>query len=92
MNKKVYFTSDKFNQFFKEIEDDLLELVGYTAYNGSLLIGEITEIYDNTSQLLAEIKHNQETFLVPLVEDFIISIDDAKKKVIMELPEGILTL
>ncbi len=92
VNKEVYCKAKIFNQYFEPLEDELLALIGYTAFNGHHRIGEIREIYDNTAQLLAEIEHDQGTVLVPLIEEFIVSIDDNKKIVILDLPEGILEL
>ena len=92
VNKTVFVKSSQFDQFFKYVENDLFDLMGYTVYNGKEYIGEITEIFDNTAQLLAEIKKQDQVYLIPLIEEFIISVDDAKKKLVMELPEGLLNL
>jgi 16S rRNA processing protein RimM len=54
-------------------------------------IGKLIDVIQNKSQDLYEIQlENGETFLLPAVEEFIINIDLAKRKMIVKLIEGLI--
>lgn len=69
-------------------------LVGYTAtdrQNGNL--GQITDIDMQVgANPLFVIEHNGNEILVPVADEFIVNIDDTKKIVTFDLPEGLIDL
>ncbi len=55
-------------------------------------LGTITEIDDATANVLFVIDHEGETLLIPAVDEFVTKIDEKKKTIYMEVPEGLLQL
>jgi 16S rRNA processing protein RimM len=71
--------------------NDLSSLTGFhiTTADKSLA-GFITDIIDNPGQLLINVETKTgEQLLIPLHEDLIVRIDQRKKLIIMDLPEGL---
>jgi 16S rRNA processing protein RimM len=74
-----------------EKEMDWFDLVGYFAVDkvyGAL--GKIEHIEESPQQLIAQCSVNGKVILFPLHEDFISEIDDEKKQLYLDLPEGLL--
>lgn len=71
----------------------LFDLIGYTLFDGEEPVGEITDIDDATVNLLL-IVHTPagKTVYVPFAPEFVAAIDPEQKKVVMNIPEGILDL
>jgi 16S rRNA processing protein RimM len=65
---------------------------GYTLFNDGENIGEVLELIEYPQQQMALIKYKNRDVLVPLNEHFVVKLDDAKKEVYLDLPEGILDL
>jgi 16S rRNA processing protein RimM len=77
-----------------EYEEDVLE---YAHVTGFLLvdktlgeIGLIDEVLEMPQQEMAFLKYHKREVLVPLNEHLIVEIDLKNKKVMMDLPEGLL--
>lgn len=73
---------------------DANNIIGFKVFlSDSTPLGAITDIIENPGQWLLIIKSpaNRE-ILIPLHEDFLVSIDKKKKSVIMDLPEGLIEL
>jgi 16S rRNA processing protein RimM len=70
---------------------DTNNLTGYKVFlPDSNLLGIITDIIENPGQWLLIIESPaKKELLIPLHEDFIVSIDKKKKSLIMDLPEGL---
>jgi len=85
---KVYLTS-----VGEEIvkSEDFSELTGYVVQSDdNVLIGYIKEIIQNPGQwLLNIISPGNKEILMPFHKDFIISVDDDKRVLVMKLPEGL---
>lgn len=86
----VYLTSGP------EVSDDesYSGILGYTVADQSgQTVGKIEEIIENPGQLLLRIvsAENKE-LLLPLHEDLVIKLEKRKRRIIMELPEGITDL
>lgn len=81
-------------------EMDPVELEGSSFYVGYHIltkekeeIGEITAIDDSTENILFELSTpDGEELLIPAQDEFIVEIDDKKRTITMDLPEGILLL
>ncbi|MGB1217152.1 MAG: ribosome maturation factor RimM [Saprospiraceae bacterium] len=68
-------------------------LVGYTIKDVNLgEIGEIEHIEELPQQEIAMLEKNGKDIMIPLNDSFILSMDDEKKMILMELPEGLLDL
>lgn len=83
-------------------DDDLTEILDEEPYNdlvgfiisdmNSGIIGEIVQIMELPHQFLAQVFKEKKEILIPMNEDFIIHIDEKKKTVEMQLPDGFLEI
>ena len=77
-----------------EIPDDALEyerLQGYMMLDKTIgEIGPIDEVVEMPQQEMAFLHYKGHEVLIPLNQQLILAIDDAKRSVLMDLPEGLL--
>ncbi len=81
-------------------EDELYfeDLVGWEAVVGKGLRGKITAFHDSEMNPLLEIeleggrRADGGTELIPAQEDFIVEVDEQARRVVFDLPEGLLGL
>ncbi|MDR0789366.1 MAG: ribosome maturation factor RimM [Bacteroidales bacterium] len=69
------------------------EVVGFNVEDevfGS--IGSVREVIDNSPQALFSIDHCGKEVLVPIIDDFIVSIDREQKLITLHCPEGLINL
>jgi 16S rRNA processing protein RimM len=85
---RVFLTSD---ETFDIKGNELHNFNGYKVHgSGNKTIGTVKEIVKNPGQLLLNIRNRKgEEILIPLHEDFIISLDNKRKIIKMDLPEGL---
>lgn len=79
----------------KESEEDLgiHFFVGFTVIDKQLgSLGKITEVDESTENVLFVIDKEGEELLIPATDDFISDIDEAKRIIHMNLPEGLVNL
>lgn len=69
-------------------DDDFTFIIGWTLDG----VGEITDFIDIPANPCIEVSYNGSTVVVPMHEDLIISLDEKKRLLKMELPEGLLDL
>ena len=71
--------------------EEINNLIDYKVVTSrNIIIGTIREVIPNPGQwLLSVISDSNKTVLIPLHEHFIVRIDNDKKLLIMELPEGL---
>ena len=75
----------------ERVNRDLTGFEIYTADN--LFIGTIKEVAENNKQfLITAISASNKEILIPLHEDLVVMVDNKLKKVVMSLPEGLITL
>lgn len=79
-----------------EVPDDGLE---YTFLEGFVLsdkntgeVGTIEEVIDMPQQEMAVVVYKGREILIPLDEQVIVTISEAKKTILMDLPDGLLDL
>ena len=66
-------------------------LEGFAIYDAcEKPLGKIIRLIEMPQQLLAEISYQQQLVLIPIVEDWILHFDKRKKRIDMELPDGLL--
>jgi len=69
------------------------EVIGFTVEDKSFgVVGTISDINDSTAQALFEIDREGKEILIPLNDEFIVSIDRTNKKVIVDTPPGLIQL
>ena len=80
---------------FPDLNEDgnVLELLNYKVYDKEKgYLGEVSEINDSTAQTLITVKNNRTEILIPLVDQFIESIDTEKKEIHVDVPAELLSL
>ena len=89
--KDIFAKDDDLTEILEE--EPYNDLVGFTITDKNLgIIGEIAEIIELPHQFLAQVFKEQKEILIPMNEDFIINIDENKKTIEMQLPDGLLEI
>jgi len=65
---------------------------GWELWSDSNLIGPIVDWIDREAQPLLEVSYMDRSVLIPFTEDWLIESDPISKKLVMNLPEGLLDL
>ena len=69
------------------------EVIGFEIEDKRLgIIGKIVSINDTSAQPLFEVIYGDVEILVPMIDQFLVKIDRENKKVIMDLPEGLVEM
>ena len=69
------------------------EVIGFEIEDQRLgIFGKIVSINDTSAQPLFEVINGNVEILVPMIDQFLIKIDREHKKVIMDLPEGLVEM
>ncbi|TBX70646.1 16S rRNA processing protein RimM [Flavobacterium silvisoli] len=69
------------------------EVIGFEVEDKRLgVFGKIVSINDTTAQPLFEVVNGSVEILVPMIDQFLVKIDRENKKVIMDLPEGLIEM
>jgi len=89
VNSQLYLEDKTVSQFFKKVANEYSFLIGYTAYDHDTELGPVTDILSHPAQILAEISVKGTDVLIPLVDDLVIEIDKRKKKIVFDVPVGL---
>lgn len=69
------------------------EVIGFQIEDQRLgIVGDIVSINDSSAQTLFEVLNGSLELLIPMIDQFIVKIDRENKKVIMNLPEGLVEM
>lgn len=70
------------------------EVIGFDIEDKRLgIVGKIVSINDSAAQPLFEVlKDNVTEILIPMIDHFIVSVDRKNKKIVMDLPEGLIEM
>ncbi|MEY4433066.1 MAG: rRNA processing protein RimM [Bacteroidota bacterium] len=69
------------------------EVIGFEVEDPRLgIVGKIQSINDSTAQPLFEVLKGDIEILIPMVDHFLVKIDRDNKKVVMNLPEGLIEM
>ncbi len=89
--KDIFAKDDDLSEILDGEEFD--ELVGYEITDKNIgSIGKIEAIVEMPFQFLAKVLKDKKEILIPLNDDFILNINDQKKIVEMQLPDGFLKI
>jgi 16S rRNA processing protein RimM len=69
-----------------------LSMLGYMLYDKEQALSEIREVIEQPHQVLAKIIYKEKEMLIPINEAFIVKMDAKHKKIILDLPEGLLDI
>ena len=68
-------------------------ILGYKIYSDGKLIGTIEGVDDTTANILfSVVTESGEELLIPATDDFVEDIDDEKREITMNLPDGLLDM
>jgi len=84
LDKLPKLTGDKF--YYHEITGFAVEDVSYGP------IGTITGVNDNTAQALFVIDANGKEVLIPVNDNFIKKLNREERKIILDVPEGLIEI
>jgi 16S rRNA processing protein RimM len=90
--KKIYVTQDQISEEITVSVSKFGDIEGYMVFNDDIELGEVEEVIEYPSQLMIKINYNNNEKLLPLVNEFLINIDQKKKIIVLHLPDGILEL
>lgn len=69
------------------------EVIGFEIEDKRLgVFGKIVSINDTSAQPLFEVVNGEVEILIPMIDKFLVKIDRENKKVIMDLPEGLVEM
>ena len=69
------------------------EVIGFEVEDQRLgVVGTIQSINDSTAQPLFEVLYGGVEILIPMIDHFLVTIDRDNKKVVMNLPEGLIEM
>jgi 16S rRNA processing protein RimM len=88
VGKKVFIATDLIMEHQPETDWIGYELADKT--HGSL--GKITGVSDNGQQVLVTLVYKGKEVILPLVEEFIESVDEAGKRILFDAPDGLIDL
>lgn len=89
--KEIFANEEDIEEILEE--DPYSDLAGFMLEDkktGS--IGTIEQVIELPHQYLAQVLKDEREILVPLNDDFIVEIDEEKKRVIVDLPEGLIDI
>ncbi len=75
-----------------ESDDEWGGLEGYKLYNGDIEVGIITAIDDQTENQLFIVEAASGEVLIPIVDEWVETVDDAAKVIKMRLPDGLVDI
>ena len=69
------------------------EVIGFEIEDKTLgIVGVIESVNDTTAQPLFEVKQGTREILIPMIDQFLVKIDRPNRRIIMDLPEGLVDL
>ena len=87
---------EEFERLSQADEADAFPLdyfIGFVLKDGSEVVGEIVDVNDVTDNVLFEVERSDGTMLqVPAVNELVVDVDDDGKTIVMDLPDGLLSL
>ncbi len=88
--KEVWLQDTDFKKFAAKAAP--IALLGYELIDGTTNLGEIIEVIEQPHQLLCAVMYKGKEALIPLHANNLIKMDDKKKQVFVEVPDGLLEI
>jgi 16S rRNA processing protein RimM len=90
IQKQVWLVEEEFHKYAGKSAP--ISLLGFHIINDNNDLGEILEVIEQPHQLLCMIMLDGKEALIPVHEETLQKIDKKNKKLIVELPEGLLDI
>lgn len=69
------------------------EVIGFEIEDKRVgVFGKIVSINDTTAQPLFEVENGAVQLLIPMIDQFLVKIDRPNRKILMDLPEGLIEM
>ncbi|KIC95341.1 ribosome maturation factor RimM [Flavihumibacter solisilvae] len=88
--KQVWLTESDFGKFAAKTAS--ISLLGFHIIHSGEDLGEILEVIEQPHQVLCRIDLNGKEALIPVHQDTLVKMDQQKKQVLLNLPDGLLDL
>jgi len=88
--RPVWLTQNDFKKV--AAKEAPISLLGFMLVDGKTELGEIIEVIEQPHQLLCAIQYKGKEALIPVHEDNLVKLDQQKRKVIVNIPEGLLEI
>jgi 16S rRNA processing protein RimM len=89
LQQDVFVKSSLFPNKFKSQQN---ELQGFKVFSQEKEIGIAHELVDYNGNLLLQVFNHEQEILIPVNDNTIVSVDKRKKKIVVEVPDGLLEL
>lgn len=90
LNKRIY--SSIHYSVESGVQHDLQQYKGFVVYDGELEIGPVVDTIDSTLNPMFVVRYRERDILLPSSHELIRTIQQADRKIVMELPQGLLEL
>ena len=88
VRKEVWLAEEEFHKYAGKSAP--ISLLGFHIIDNNLDIGEILEVIEQPHQLLCRIDLGGKEALIPIHEETLLKVDKKNKRVMVELPDGLL--
>jgi len=89
--KDIYYPLEK--EIKDEIEDEINTWVGFSVFDEKdKKIGLVNNVVDFSGNILLQVTKNNEDILIPFIDEMIIQVNNDKKEITMEIPEGLIEM
>lgn len=88
--KQVWLREEDFRKY--AAKSSPVNMLGYILIDNNKALGEILELIEQPHQLLCRLEINTKEVLIPLNEDTLLKVDNRKKQVLVNLPDGLLEI
>lgn len=94
VNQDIFMLSSDKDEWLDEDEFYVDSFIGFEVMNkdDNKKIGKIIGIDDTTENILFLLNRENEMIYIPVVDNFIVEIDEEDKIIVMDLPEGLVNL
>lgn len=90
LKKEVWLAAADFAKYSSTAAP--IGLLGFTFYNGKEKIGEIEEVFEQQHQILCKVMVSGKEALLPVHDENLQNIDRKNRKIVVNLPEGLLDI
>lgn len=88
--KEVWLQEADFKKYAEKSSP--ISLLGFEMWDGETLVGIITEVIEQPHQILCSIQYKGKEALIPVHENNLQKMDYDNKKIMVELPDGLLEI
>ena len=89
--KKIFLDETKLKKSDKLRDSSFL--IGYLVVDAELGdVGRVTDVFQMPTQNIIQIQHEEKEVLIPLVDEYEVTIDNRRKEIRLNIPDGLLNV